>query len=496
MRLNVYKLYLLIITALATLNSCNQNYKNSDDCLGYKINYIQSSKELLVIFEYASDENGEIKLKYENNSWGDENIFDCIASFNVIPEPTNVEFDRDSSYVIIKTTPNQNSQISYAIKQDFEEKPINQKRYRPIIDSTYFHVLGMRLFMLPAEAFDSRDHTARIHLSWKLPEKWPYHSSFGIEQDQEIVVNQEELYSSIFVGGDFRRYEFKYKEKPVYFLSRGNWEKIQDDQVLQLLKEVIQSQYTFWDDEIIDRYSVTLLPTYEKRSYSIGGSGLTDSFVSFASNNKYLQLDDLRWLYNHELMHKWISQTIKIEEEVTDYWFSEGFTDYYAYKLMLKNNDVSLQEYLDIYNNTILKPHYTSNVGEAPNSDLTYESYWSNYDFQKLPYRRGMLYAFFIDNQIKKRNHNEISLDNMMKELKGLAETEVNFRVGADSFKELLVQYLDDTAAQDFDKYILEGSFIESDNLLVDGLEIISEDNYPQFKLAENSEGLLSFLAK
>ena len=107
-----------------------------------------------------------------------------------------------------------------------------------------------------------------------------------------------------------------------------------------------------------------------------------------------------------------------------------------------------------------------------------------------------MLYAFFIDNQIKKRNHNEISLDNMMKELKGLAETEVNFRVGADSFKELLVQYLDDTAAQDFDKYILEGSFIESDNLLVAGLEIISEDNYPQFKLTKNSEDLLSFLAK
>ena len=438
-----------------------------------------------VNFDYKSDKRGLITLRYENNSWGDNDVFNCIHELQVLPKPENIEFNRDSSLITIKTKPNLLSSINYKIIQDYKGPPLNQYRYRPMMDKNYFHVLGMRLFMIPDGIFESDSSKAKIKISYQSKsDEDIFHSSFGKENVQNIEVNRDDLYGSFIVGGDYRRYSFTYDNDSIYFITRGNWKAFTDQDILNQLKQTISSQRKFWNDPRKGNFSVSLTPTYETW-YSIGGSGFSNSFVSFASNNEKVTLAQMKWLYNHELLHKWISRTIINENEVEQYWFSEGFTDYYAYKLMLKNDFLDVSEYVKILNHEVIIPHYQDPVNTIPNSELTFEEFWSNYaKYMKLPYRRGLLYAFLLDNQIKNQSNNSQSLDNLMIDLFQLSLNDDSLRLNQKVFIRNLLKYLNHPEVEsDFEGYILEGNLIDFQDELPDGLSIEYQNNIPLLKL-------------
>jgi hypothetical protein len=450
-----------------------------------------------VSFEYSANAQGELLLKYENDSWGDKDIFNCITKFKVIPEPAAVKFMADSSLISIKAQPNQKLLVKYAVKQDFTEPLQNYHRYRPIVQKEYFHALGMRLFIMPVELFASDTSKADIEINWKEEiGAGVFHSSFGLKNKQLLQVTREELYASVFVGGDFRRYRLLVNGSPVYFLTRGEWKAFKDDDITSILEKTISSQVAFWGEPIEADYSVTLIPTFEvwndtSKAYSIGGSGLTHSFISFASNNDGASLARLSWLYNHELLHRWIGNAIRNEQEEKQYWFSEGFTDYYAYKLMLKRGDFSLQEYVNTLNSEVFKPHYNSPVRELPNNQLNGEKFWSDVAYHKLPYRRGLLYAFMLDTQIKQKHGYSKSLDHLMKDLLSLAKKDDGLRLNEKVFGDVLRNYLGEAALADFRKHISEGKIIDFSNKLPEGLLLDASVSYPALAIDAKADQLL-----
>ena len=478
------KIYIILFTIL--IIGCTTKKEIPADIEFTVLSKLNDSKPAIEVnFDYKSDKSGLITLRYENNSWGDNDLFNCIQDLQVIPKPENIEFKRESSLISIQTKPNLLSSINYKIIKDYNGPPLNQYRYRPMMDKNYFHVLGMRLFMIPEGIFESDSSKAKIKISYQSNSNEEiFHSSFGKENVQNIEVKREDLYGSFFVGGDYRRYSFTHDTDSIYFITRGNWKAFTDQDILNQLKQTISSQRKFWNDPRKGNYSVTLTPTYETW-YSIGGSGFSNSFVSFASNNEEVTLAQMKWLYNHELLHKWISRTIINENEVEQYWFSEGFTDYYAYKLMLKNDFLDVSEYIEILNNEVIIPHYQDSVNTIPNSELTFEKYWNNYaKYMKLPYRRGLLYAFHLDNQIKTQSNYSQSLDNLMIDLFQLSLNNESLRLNQEVFIQNLLKYLNNPPVKsDFERYIIEGNLIDFQDELPDGLSIEYQNNIPLLKL-------------
>lgn len=464
-----YSFYLILL--VITFIGCEKEDSVHSD-LSYEIRAsFDETPEINVSFRYKTDDKGWLKLDYLNNSWGDTNIFNCIKEVKVKNATAKVSFVRDSNLVKIHSQPNKELHISYSIVQDFKEPLYNHHRYRPIITKEYFHILGMRLFMIPSVLYKKAEDMAKIHVLWKdIPQKGIFHSSFGKDTEQVFEVGQEDLFASFFVGGDFRKYQFEYKNKPVYFVTRGKWASFSDDEIFEVLQETIAFQNKFWKDSINELFSVSLIPTEEKNGYSVGGSGFSNSFISFASNNQFTGKETMSWLYNHELLHKWIARTIQNENEVQQYWFSEGFTDYYAYKLLLKNNKISLEDYLKKLNE-ILKLHQKDPVNSIPNATMTFSEYWGNYKrYQKLPYRRGLIYAFLIDTEIKKKYDQKQSLDNLMWDLLAMAKADDNMRLNEALFETMLEKYLDKEAVDEFRDYILEGKLIDFKDRLLEGL--------------------------
>mgnify|MGYP005990353947 CR=1 FL=1 len=432
-------------------------------------------KSLDIEFSKKAPSNGKLKLLFENESMGETDLFNCLRNFKVTPIAKQIKFVKDSSYIEIEGLANQEYTINYSIVKDYKHPPINQKRYRPIIDSTYFHVLGTKLFMYPSDLFSDQSTKTPIQIQWNFKsENDLFHSSFGYGKMQSLNISLDELHNSFFVGGDFRRYTFDYKKKPIHFVTRGKWKFINDEDILRILKQTINNQHTFWNDTINKTFSVSLIPTYEENSYSVGGSSLTSSFISYASNNRGTTKDKMAWLYNHELMHKWIARTIQVKEDVVYYWFSEGFTDYYTYKLMLKNDILTLGDFIKKVNSRVLIPHLTDKVATKPNGELTFQKYWSNYDlYGKLPYRRGFLYAFLLDHQIKRKTNFSKSLDDVMFRFHKKAKMDKNFRIDDTIFTNVLSLYLDqESVNKDFEKYIQLGEIINFEKHLFKGMYI------------------------
>ena len=197
--------------------------------------------------------------------------------------------------------------------------------------------------------------------------------------------------------------------------SKINPPPFKEEDVFQVLEQTLTCQRNFWNDHSQNYFTVTMQPFPQENGSSFQGTGLTNSFATSVSNNDQTELGQMVYLFNHELMHNWIGHTIHNDNEEEQYWFSEGFTEYYTFKNIAKNkiNGLDGTFFIDEFNRTI-RDLYASSVTEAPNSEINYDNFWTNYEYSKLPYWRGAIFAFYLDQKIQQMSEGKQSLDDVM----------------------------------------------------------------------------------
>ncbi|WP_230453755.1 M61 family metallopeptidase [Rickettsia rickettsii] len=100
--------------------------------------------------------------------------------------------------------------------------------------------------------------------------------------------------------------------------------------------------------------------------------------------------------------------------ERLNYWWSEGFTDYYSRVLALRSSVIiTLEEFVEEFNK-FFENYYLSPVINEPNNVIATD-YWQDYAV-RLPYYSGFVLALYLDNFIKENNKSK-SLDNVMLDL-------------------------------------------------------------------------------
>lgn len=125
----------------------------------------------------------------------------------------------------------------------------------------------------------------------------------------------------------------------------------------------------------------------------------------------------------HELMHLWNGESFKYKNG-KEYWFSEGFSDFYTYQTATKLKIISPEDALSI--STLQIGYYISSLSlgkisirEAGKDDKTkIENYF-------LVYNGGWTIAMLLDVDIRTKTGNKKSLDDLMKWLyKNFKKTE------------------------------------------------------------------------
>lgn len=384
---------------------------------------------------------------------GQKELYRAIRDLEAISRDTLVQKGEDLGSRQITFPPGQVVRLRYRIAKDWEGKFDSSSYFRVVLDRSYFQVAGRNFLVYPDLA---NDEELPMSLEWKsVPAGWVVVDSVaGDEPCQTVIARPIKLANGLFAGGELRITKLTVEGEPVYFATRGRWE-FTDSSFADLAQRIVASEREFWHDTSIPFYLITLLPSDDAPG-SYGGTALEDSFALFMTKNTTLDFNT-KFLLAHEMFHSW--NAVKLGEIRQDppYWFTEGFTDYYARLLLLRAGLITTEEYsrdLDsLYHEYLGSPvlHVTGKRAR--------EQFFEDPYLQRLAYLRGDFLALRWDQRIRKRSGGKESLDSAMRGLFQQAKRK-EVVLTDDFLGSYFSSYLGPDGPEEVEKYIADGETI------------------------------------
>lgn len=362
-------------------------------------------KAVAVEMAFTGEADGETEIVLPDEWGGKSELWRGIGEFRVSGEGMSAVASPDPARKVIRHAPNSPLTVRYRLSQFWRGEPeVNgQNEYRPIVQPTYFHLIGHTAFARPAWSLAT---PVSVSLG-AMPAGWKFVSDLEHRREGEPL-ELVELLESISVGGDFR----VVTAGQLRVAIRGAW-PFGDRELVARLEPIMASHHKFWGDPP-DPFLVTVLPLKSTTgASSLGGTALGDAFAFFASAN----VDDgqITRILAHEHLHSWIPRRIGAMPEVddiADYWLSEGFADFYTYRLLVRDGGMTAEAFAKAING-VLWAYGFSPARNAPNARVVRE-FWSDPFVGKLPYQRGLLFAALSDYRVRTASKGKVDLDDVM----------------------------------------------------------------------------------
>jgi|CXWL01.1.fsa_nt_gi predicted metalloprotease with PDZ domain len=400
---------------------------------------------MAVELSFTGDADGETNLALPSSWGGEEELWRVVADLSVAGA-TMVDGEGPGQRVL-RHAPNARVMVRYRIVQDFAGPPMAAGRnpYRPVIRPGYFHLIGHTALILPdlADASPVRVRTR------SLPRGWTYASD-----TQHGGLRLGNLGASVFVGGDFRVLNAPNGHARVAI--RGEW-SFSDRDFARQAGEIIGAQRDFWGDGRRP-YLVTVmqLSSTDPGRRSVGGTGLTDAFAFFATANGDAAV--ITRTLAHEGNHTWIPEEIGgfPNDEMAErggYWLSEGFTEFFTGRLLVRQGVWEPAEFAaDL--NAMLELYSGTDESTAPNARII-AGFWTDRAMRDLPYRRGRLLASVWDAQLRARG---LSLDHVLRMMRARARAG-DTRIATELFSAAMAEIGIDVSAE-LATYVEQGAWV------------------------------------
>lgn len=297
---------------------------------------------------------------------------------------------------VLRSAPNAPLVIRYRIRGAYPADPdaAGGNAYKgAVIRPTWFAGLGEFLFVTPK---GSEEMPAR--LAWTgWPASWTAVSSV----DDRPATVSDVAESSLLAGPDLQVRTRPIRGGTLRLASRGRfgWN---GDVFADQVAGVVGAQRAFWGEADGD-YTVSLFGLAPTPGLtSMGGTGRARGFVLYASPDS--TADALHRLLAHEYAHNWIPRRLGAAVEGQSaplFWLSEGFTDFYTARTLLRAGLWTPRQFADDLNRT-LATMAGSPAARYPNARIAAD-FWSDPDVGQLPYDRGHLFAHRLDAELRKR---------------------------------------------------------------------------------------------
>jgi len=323
---------------------------------------------------------------------------------------------------IVRHAPGERLIVTYYLvssRQDVTTEPTTY--HRAVVRDHLVHLIGNTALLVPTFADLTAERT--IGLRWRgfAEAGWTLVSSFGVDADLDVRQPLDAFRNAVFLASDDLRLEPRDVGGGILMVAlHGAW-SFRDDELADAAAAVVRTERAFYADPGPPFFLISAIPvgTADPHGVALSGTGLTQSFALFLSPSVSLTAelgDRLRWLLGHELFHAWNGLTIQAAEPPElAYWFTEGFTNFYARRLLYRAGVVSLDAFVRDLNDEV-QNYQLSPVRDQPNLRIQAD-YWSSRDVSKLPYQRGDLIALIADAEIRRVAGGATSLDDVMKTL-------------------------------------------------------------------------------
>jgi predicted metalloprotease with PDZ domain len=278
--------------------------------------------------------------------------------------------------------------------------------------SGYFFVIGQALWVYPESG---GEFPRKIELNWAgLPKQWKPSNSFGIgETRQNLTISVEQLRRGVYMSGDFRVITQKVHGRPVQFATRELW-LFGDQAFVSMCTRIITEEREFFDDYAFPFFLVTLLPTDDSPG-NVAGEARAQGFSLFVSSRQ-ADLNGLAPLFAHEMFHVWNPGRMGgLGRDERLYWFSEGFTEYFASVLLQGIGMRTEAEHVQWVNRVVAD--YTMSPARNLAADEMIVKRRSNGEAEHLPYMQGTILALNWTMLLKNTKGQPESLDDVMRAL-------------------------------------------------------------------------------
>ncbi len=464
--------------------SCNTKPTESIVDLKYLLSFYNN--RIHVKLFYTPVESDSTKFIYgEPMFGGQQDIIKGLTNIKV-SGGNRVRFDERSREISVVFKSEKKVEIEYdIIDTHTAEQGLRGELFRPLISRDYLYCHGVNLFFNPV--FRDPSLKARQTVAWeKLPDFRLFHS-FDPENDGTNISKGEQadfLFTIITGAKDMSIEKLVVSGTKNYLVLRTNKLK---EYNRRMLSEYFTKYYAgireFWKDSSTHPYSL-IVQQFLNIDHSMSGMGLGNGFSGKYSYKIDTTLSTGRMMVlSHEIGHYWIGG--KIDTGTGDQWFGEGFNDYLTFYTLAMTGLLTADQFEHEFN-SILTAHYSSKVKGLPNESV-WKNYWKMGDYNKLPYRRGAIFAFYLDNQIRRASNGAKTIHDLMLSIQEYRNKKAkDFQLSVDDFIEITAAYVGETQIRkEIEKFIIKGDPIQfTKGMLTDEFSLSFKGDIPVIEIA------------
>lgn len=330
----------------------------------------------------------------------------------------------------------------------------------PITGANLFHGVGATCLLVPAPAYGAPD-VYEVLLRWRLPGGWDAACSWALGRTVGARLAANDLRQSVYLAGRLATATVRVPGADDLSVVMPDEFGFSAAQFAEFAAGIIAAQCAFMQDREFPPFVVTAIPVgprLEAGELHMSGTGLYRSFALFVQPGATLT-EGVEHLLAHELFHHWNGGVLRpAEPEELVYWFTEGFTDYYALRILHESGRWTAEQYAKWVNRHI-REYHANPARHASNEEIR-AGFWRERDtVGEVPYQRGQLLALRWHRLARDRGVRD-GLDRLMRALveRGRAG---DFELSNDALRALGAEQLGAWFAGEFDRYVAQAELVE-----------------------------------
>lgn len=381
----------------------------SESPVGYTVAAVMEGAALTgleVEIRFAGDADGETTLGLPGQWAGSDSLWHQVEDVRV-DGATAVRAEREEARVITHA-PGAALTVRYRVRSAYAQEPgIDYHKALPLILPGWFFFHGEGVFAAP----EGREN-APARFAWSgFPPEWKMASDLDhLAGARPGTVT--DVVESVAIGApDLAVVRREVGGAPIVVAVRGAWD-FAPEAFADAVEGVVRAENALWG-ETGRPFVVPLAPLgVSSRGLSYTGTGRGDAF-SVASTAGFPLASASRFLA-HEYMHTWIGGEIggSPEEGASAFWITEGFSDFYAGRALLRAGLWTPADFVAELNRVLMR-NASSPARALPNAAIG-ERFWTDQNVQQLPYDRGHLLALLLDHRIRAESSGRADMDDLM----------------------------------------------------------------------------------
>ncbi|MBK7932985.1 MAG: hypothetical protein IPK01_05695 [Acidobacteria bacterium] len=409
--------------------------------------------ELNISLSFQNKNSEPLTVKLPSDCFGTPDLSKYVSRFEGIAG-TTVQDAESSTERRVK--PNSDGTVSLRYTLSYDPKAMDASPYSPNTSAGHFHLAGCQ-YLLPIGDINQKV-PYQIEIDG-IPSGWKIYSTISANASKYSVQSSYDDLSSSAIGGGANGHIFNTKKGRVAVFAHGDLH-IPRAKIYASIEQIIRAERAWFNDYEQPNYTIVLAP----RSNVNAGYAPDNGFICFVDPKT--KIEDLYVLVAHEFFHNWLPNKIEIiqDKKYSDVrleWFSEGFTDYFARKILTEAKLMTADEIVTWVNQN------THNIADNPHRAKGYDELidlgkTGKFDgvAKKLAYFRGALIALNWDAQIR-RSRKDKDLGDLIRELYRLAAASKG-NITEDTLVKIASENGVD-AKGDIERYIMRGEPIVPD---------------------------------